>query len=222
MSIFYTASTQTDGSMKSPDNDQTIVRQNRVAFLEKNNINPADTTLHTLSYDGDDYCRYVTLDESAKGDGISRDGTINADAVVVTKIYHALMLPLADCVGAVIYDPIKRILMMSHLGRHNLEQHGGTKCIKYLIDNHDVNPSDLKVWLSPAAGRDSYPLHTFDDRGLREVAIEQLMNSGIAPEHIDASSIDTTLDPTYYSHSEFLQGRRDDDGRFAIVAVMTE
>lgn len=220
MELFFTASTQDDGSMKTPDGDQAVVRQNRIAFLEKNNINPADTTLHTLTYDGDDYCRYVTLGEDAKGDGIMRDGTIDADAVVVTNVYHGLMLPLADCVGAVIHDPVKNILMMSHLGRHNLEQHGGTKCIRYLAENHGSNPGDLTVWLSPAAGRDSYPLHAFDDRGLREVAIEQLMNGGIAPQNIDASLIDTTLDPAYYSHSEFLQGRRDEDGRFAIVAIM--
>lgn len=220
MTIFIAASTLEDGSMKTPDGDQNSIRQHRIAFLEKNNVNPADTTLHTLTYDSGEYCRYVTLGEDAKGDGIMRDGTIDADAVVVTNIYHALMLPLADCVGAVIHDPVKKILMMSHLGRHNLEQHGGTRCIKYLVDQHGVSPGDLTVWLSPAAGRDSYPLHAFDERGLREVAIEQLMNGGVAPENIDASLIDTTLDPAYYSHSEFLQGRRDEDGRFAIVAVM--
>lgn len=220
MGIFFTASTQNDGSMKTPYGDQTTIRQHRIAFLEKNNINPADTTLHTLTYEGDDYCRYITLGDDAKGDGIVRDATINADAVVVTNTNHALMLPLADCVGAVIHDPTKKILMLAHLGRHSLEQHGGTRCIKYLVDNHGVNPSNLTVWLSPAAGKDSYPLHAFDERGMREVAIEQLMNGGVAPENIDASLIDTTLDPTYYSHSEFLQGRRDEDGRFAIVAVM--
>jgi copper oxidase (laccase) domain-containing protein len=221
MSLIHAISTVADGSMKTPEGNQDVIRQNRMAFLQTNNINPADTTLHTLSYDGDDYCRYVTLDESAKGDGIMRESTINADAVVVTQTYHGLLLPLADCVGAVIHDPVKSILMMSHLGRHNLEQHGGAKCIKYLVDTHGVNPRDLIVQLTPAAGRESYPLHAFDERGLQEVAIEQLMNGGVAPENIHASTVDTTLDPSYFSHSEFLQGRRDEDGRFAVIAMMS-
>lgn len=222
MSIFFTASTQNDGSMKTPEADQTIIQQNRQTFLQKNDINPADSTLLTLSYDGDDYCRYIALDVATKGDGITRDGTINADGVVVTADYHGVLLPLADCVGAVIHDPVKKIMMVSHLGRHSLEQHGGTRSIKHLMDTYGVNPGDLTVWLSPAASRNSYPLEAFDGRGLREVAIEQLMNAGVVPEKINASTADTTLDPAYFSHSEFLQGRRDTDGRFAIVAVMRE
>jgi hypothetical protein len=44
---------------------------------------------------------------------------------------------------------------------------------------------------------------------------------GISPDNIQLSPIDTTLDPTYYSHSEFLKGHRDTDGRFCILAMTT-
>lgn len=206
--------------MKSLNGNQSAARQNRIAFLQRHHINPEDTTLHTLSYGGNDFNRYLTLDNTAKGDGILRNSTVDADAVVVTKSNHAILLPLGDCVGAVIHDPTKNILMISHLGRHNLEQYGGTKCIQYLINNYGVNPSMLIVQLSPAAGGKNYPLHAFNNRSMHDVTTEQLVAAGVSTENIAPSTIDTTAHADYYSHSEYLKGNRDKDGRFAIVAVM--
>jgi len=206
--------------MKSLDGDQEAARKNRVAFLQNNHIHPDDTTLHTLSYGGDNYCRYQTLDDNSKGDGILRGSTIDADAVVVTNPNHAVLLPLGDCIGAVIHDLSKNILMVSHLGRHNLVQHGGAQCIQYLVDNFDVNPNDLTFWLSPAAGKENYPLHAFDNRSLHDAATEQLLAAGVSPDNITASPIDSSTDLNYFSHSQFLKGNRDNDGRFAVVAML--
>ena len=210
-----------DGSMKSLDGDQSTARKNRTVFLAKNDINPADTTLHTLSYGGDNYCRYRELHDDDKGDGILRDSTIDADAVVVTHPNHAILLPLGDCVGAIIHDPTRDILMVSHLGRQNLEQYGGTKCIQYLIDNYGIDPTQLTVWLSPSAG-DGYPLHAFDNHSLQEVTLEQLAKAGVDEKKVNISTINTLTNLEYYSHSEFLKGNRRANGRFCIVAVMRD
>lgn len=192
----------------------------RRAFLQKLAIDPADTTLVQLTYESEDFCRYSTLTASDKGDGITRDATIVADALVVTQANHALFLPLADCIGAVIHDPVLDILMLSHLGRHNLVQYGGTKCIKYLIEKHNSNPETITVWLSPAAGIQNYPLYDFDNRGMHDVAAEQLIAAGILAENITTSPIDVAADAHYFSHSQFQKGNRDFDGRFAVVAVL--
>lgn len=206
--------------MKSLDGNHATARRNRAEFIKKCGLNPEAVTLHTLSYGGDDYCRYMELTEQTKGDGILRESTVDADAVIVKEPNHAILLPLADCVGAVIHDPTKNILMVSHLGRHNLEQFGGTKCIQYLLDKFDVNPHDLSVWLSPAAGKKNYPLYAFDNRSLHDVATEQLLAAGVVKESVETSPVDSSTDPDYFSHSQFLKGNRDTDGRFAIVAVM--
>jgi copper oxidase (laccase) domain-containing protein len=221
MKLVYFCSDVSDGSMKSLNGDQAAARHNRVSFLEKNGIDPTETTLHTLSYGGENYCRYVTLDDKAKGDGILRDSTIDTDAVVVAKPNHAILLPLADCIAAVIHDPTKNILMMSHLGRHNLEQFSGTRCIEYLVKEYEVNPTDLAVWLSPAADKENYPLYAFENRSLHDVATEQLITAGVAKENITASPIDSSTNPDYFSHSQFLKGNQDTDGRFAVVAVLS-
>jgi hypothetical protein len=221
LSIF--TSTRADGSMKPlAKTEIELVRQVRATFLERNDIQPDDTTCVRLEYVGDDYCRYMTIDSRYKGDGITRDSSIIVDALVVTKPRHALLLPLADCVGAVLHDASKGILMVSHLGRHNLEQQGGLESVRYLERNHGVDPKDLSVWLSPAAGAEPYPLFSFSNRGLQEVASEQLIAAGVLQENISAPPIDVAKDDDYYSHSQFLKGNRPDDGRFVIVAVMQE
>ena len=221
MPVKIATSTINDGSMKSPDHDFRTTLNARRTFLQQNDINPNDTTLVHLVYEGTNYARYLTIDSTLKGDGITRDSSIIADALVVTKPNHALLLPLADCIGAVIHDPIQNILMLSHLGRHNLEQQGGTKSIEYLVEKHNCDPIDLTVWLSPAAGAGNYPLFSFDSRSMHDVAMEQFIAAGVASQNISASSIDTTIDQQYFSHSQFLAGNRTTDGRHAVIAMMS-
>jgi copper oxidase (laccase) domain-containing protein len=208
--------------MKSTDQSYKSVLPTRKIFLDKYSISPDQSTLVQLVYEGADYCRYLALTSDNKGDGITRSASIEADALVVTEPDHALFLPLADCVGAVIHDPIKDILMVSHLGRHNLEQFGGTKCIEYLIEKHGVDPNSLTVWLSPAAGKDFYPLYAFDNRSLYDVATEQLIAAGVESQNITVSPIDSAADNNYFSHSQYLKGKRESDGRFAVVAMLTK
>lgn len=217
--LFYTTSTVADGSMKSPDQNYRTVLPARQKFLKKHTIKTTDTTLVQVTYETDDFCRYYTLTDEDRGDGMTRAPTFAADALVVTNPDHALFLPLADCIGAVIHDPSKSILMLSHLGRQNLEQMGGTKCIEYLIDKHGCDPKDLTVWLSPAAGRAAYPLYAFDNRSLHDITQEQLTAAGVSSKNMTVSPIDSATNTDYFSHSQFLKGNRDTDGRHAVVAV---
>ncbi|MFI5212871.1 MAG: laccase domain-containing protein, partial [Candidatus Saccharimonadales bacterium] len=77
-------------------------------------------------------------------------------------------------------------------------------------------------WLSPAVGSASYPLQAFGNRSLHEVIIEQLVQAGIRREKIEVSQIDTAKSNDYFSHSQYLAGQRESDGRFAIVAMMRD
>ena len=220
MSIQIYVSTQADGTMKSDDDNFKNVYDNRKKFLSNHEISIENTTKISVTFDTKNFTRYKTIDCSAKGNGMIRPQTIICDALVVTKLNHALFLPLADCVGAVIYNLEKNILMVSHLGRHSLEQNGGIKSVKYLEKIHNVRPSNLKIWLSPAAGAKNYPLFAFNNKSLHQVAVEQFLSAGVKIENITVSPIDTTNDKTYYSHSQYLLGRRPNDGRFAIAAVI--
>ena len=223
MNIFVATSTVADGNMLVPEDHSNIeVIENRKSFLAKNSIDIKQTTRVNVIHEGDNYCRYYELVEAHKGDGMEYDGIVAADALVTRLPNHALFLPIADCIGAVFFDPDKNVLMLSHLGRHSLEQNGGFESVKFLIDHYGCNPGNLKVWLTPAPGPDVYPLYKFDNRSLKNVLYQQIVTAGILEKNVVDNPADTSKDMDYYSHSEFLQGNRSDDGRYAIVAEMRE
>lgn len=222
MNIQIGISIVADGTMSfsERENNQTVIR-NRESFLSKHAINIHDSTRMLITYDTDDFCRYVEVSEDKKSHGMFDTNAPIADALVTRHPNHALFLPLADCVGAVIFDPIKQVLMLSHLGRHSLEQFGGRKSIEFLKHTYQSNPADLQVWLTPGPGQDNYPMFQFDNRSFKDVVFEQLQSAGILKDHIHDDPTDSTTDLNYFSHSEFLKGNRKTDGRYAIVAMMT-
>jgi copper oxidase (laccase) domain-containing protein len=221
--IVAAVSSRDDGNMKFGIGNDDETRQNRVAFLRNNDIEPSQTTLLQVTYDTTDFCRYHILDDEHQGEGmLEQVSTTEADAVIVTRPDHAVFLPLADCVGAIVYDTANQIMMVSHLGRHSVEQGSAQKSIHYLIEYFETDPSDLLVWLSPAVGNETYPLHAFDGRGLHDIVTEQFTQAGVDVHCIETSQVDTAQSDDYYSHSEFKAGNRDFDGHFAIVAMMRE
>lgn len=210
-----------DGNMDFPHADHEEVRSNRLAFFDQAGIDPFQATRLQVTYgDTTDFTRYKIVDDDQMGEGILRPSDDETDALVVARPEQAVFLPLADCAGAVIYDPSNQILMVSHLGRHSVEAEGGTRSIEFLQREFGSEPAELLVWLSPAVGSESYPLYAFGNRGLHEVIVEQMAKAGVSTNHIEVSHVDTAESPDYFSHSEFLAGNRSEDGRFAIVAMM--
>ena len=193
---------------------------NRSKFLRSYGMTPTQTILVHLTYDGEDYKRYFTVSSAVAGDGIVSPSTIVADALFTADKNTALLLPVADCIGAVLYDPTAQVIGLAHLGRHNLLQNGGAGVIDYMARDFGTDPTRLQVWLSPAAGREHYPLYDFDNRSLHEVAYAQLSSVGVSPENIIADTRDTTTDERLFSHSRFVAGGQSLDGRQAVVCMM--
>lgn len=217
--LVIATSQMSDGSMSVGVTDQQRL-SNRSNFLQKYSISPQRTVLVHLAYEGDDYRRYFTVSSDMAGDGIVSASTVTADALFTNEKNLALLLPIADCIGAVLYDPDHQVMGLAHLGRHNLAQSGGTSVVEYMSQDFGTDPSKLRIFLSTAAGRQNYPLYDFDNRSLHEVALEQLRTAGVNGDNIEIDRRDTTQDNTLYSHSEFLKGNRTDDGRQAIVCMM--
>lgn len=216
-------SSKKNGSMKlnHPNGDADIIK-NRVSFLKSIGIHSRNATLVGVSYDTDDFARYRIVEEDEKGIGIhDRENVIDADALVTHSKDHALFLPLADCVGAILYDEEHEVLMVSHLGRHSTEIEGAKKSVVFLREHYKTDATKLRVWLSPGVGSATYPLHAFNGKSLHEVIESQLQTAGVSQQNIENATINTAESSDYYSHSEFLKGN-DEFGRFAIVAMMTE
>lgn len=216
------------GSMLDRHNPNSAeTAYNRRAFLSKFGFDSKKATLLTISMlkratvtHDTNFCRYVTLTKDSIGDGMDNEGTFIADALVTSRKGEPLILPVADCVGAVLYDPEHSILMVSHLGRHSLEQNGGKKSVHYLVDTFKTEPNKLKVWLSPAPGKASYQIWALENKGMKEATLEQLLDAGVHSSNIIDNQDDTATNKNYYSYSEFLKGNRKEDGDHMIVAVM--
>ena len=223
MNVIVAQSTVSDGSMLNRHNrEDPVVIQNRIAFLERHGIKHTDTTRLGLSYDTESFCRYQLIDATAKGNGMHGITPEYADAYVVTQPNHAILLPVADCIGAVLFDPVHEVLMVSHLGRHSLEQDGAYQSVAFLQKHFASNPKELKVWMTAAPNQEVYPIWALDGKGMKQAAFEQLERAGINQENIQDNPADTATDEQYYSFSEFLKGNRTDDGDHCIVAMMTE
>jgi len=221
MSIIVAISKVNDGNMLIRDDKlNPDVINNRKSFLKKNDIDISRTTKVSTVYNTDDYCRYIEVDKDKLGDGMIDVETFSSDALITKDLDHALFLPIADCIGAAIFDPINNTVMMTHLGRQSLEQNGGYKSIRHLIDNFKADPSKLLVWLTPAPGVESYPVFSLSNRSLKNITYEQLRSAGVLLKNINDNTADTSSDVEYFSHSEFLKGNRPNDGRFAIVIMM--
>lgn len=221
MKVRTAISTVIDGTMSFSKNNSTQdVQHNRTTFLSRQGITMDETTKVYVTYDRDDYCQYIEVSEEDKGIGMFNDSTLISDALITKDPNHALFLPLADCVGMVVYDSVQNILMVSHVGRHSLEQHGAFNSVNHMITTYHSKPDSLYIWLTPAPGVDNYPLYAFNNRPFKDVVFDQLNEAGISPLRITDNPADSTKDDRYFSHSEFLAGRREIDGRYSIVAVM--
>lgn len=227
-SIAVFTSLVADGSMYNRDDlADPSVTAHREKLLAAHNITLDQTTrLHVgiakrANVDHDDnWCRYMIVDQSHKGDGMRGEGVIVADAIVTTQPNHALLLPVADCIGLAIYDPEHHALMLSHLGRHSIEQEGAKKSVEFLIEHFQTNPAKLRLWATAAAGKDKYPLWNVDNKSLKEALFDQLESVGVSKEQVTDDPNETTSDDRYFSFSEFRLGNRSVDGDHCIVAMM--
>jgi copper oxidase (laccase) domain-containing protein len=203
--VLAVVSSASDGNMKKgslPPEEIERVEQNRYELFERIGISPEQVTLVSLSYAKDDFRVYWEATSDHKGKGIVSPDIEPADALVTREKGIALFL------------------MLTHLGRHNIEQHGGQKSVDYLVDTYDSKPEDIDVWLGPAAGKETYPLFSFNNRSMHEVIIEQMTSAGIQTDNIEVSLVDVAKTQDYFSHSEFLKGHRDSDGRFVAIAML--
>ena len=218
-SVLVAMSDVNDGSMsKAVGEDERDA--NRSRFLRSRGISSDDTTLVRLLYEGNDYCRFEVVGNERAGDGITRPTSHVNDGLFTTMAGLALFLPVADCVATVLYDPLHHALGLVHLGRHNLEQKAATEAVRFMQAAFESRAEDLKAFLGPAAGRAAYPVRSLNGRGLQEIALEQLKTAGVIESNIVTDPRDTTNDPTFFSHSEFLKGNRELDGRQAVVAML--
>jgi copper oxidase (laccase) domain-containing protein len=216
-------SSSSDETMKFAGSDPKVVVANREQFLAKLGIKLTDTTLVGVTYDTDDFTKYKIVTPADKGLGMTPGTSVgDSDALAVDSPEHALFLLVADCAAVVLYDPEHSVMMLSHVGRHSAEADGARKSAEFMKTHFNGDPSQLLVWIGPAVGKATYPLHNLGGVSLHEAITEQLERAGVVTDHIEASTVDTAHDANYFSHSEHTK-KGDTSypaGRFAVVAMI--
>lgn len=136
-----------------------------------------------------------------------------SDGLVTRMPEVGLLLPLADCLGAVIFDEEHGVVGLLHAGRQNIEQDGPKKFIEYLRDNFGSKPEKLRIFCSPYAL--NYRIMALGGKSIQEAAMGQFASAGILPENIIDPKVDTVSDENFPSNSS-----GDSTKRFAIVVKM--
>ena len=208
-------STLSDGNMRFfGAEDETKIINNQIGLGAKIGVNNI-ARIRTI-YDGrTDFTSYYEITDSNLDDfrvTVKEDSIPVSDGLYTKLSKVGLLLPIADCLGIVVYDPKTEIIGLLHSGRQNLEQYGATKFVERLVEQCGVNPAELKIFFSPCA--QNYEIYALGNQKLPDAAKVQLEKAGVKPENIKESGIDTVTDSNFPSASA-----GDKTTRFAIIVA---
>lgn len=222
-------SSRNDGTvldMSLENRHDPAVVANRRNFCEAVGVDYKDCVYQIVSYDQGN-----SFDVIGEVDKPDAEG-VNADVLYTEKPDIGLFLPIADCVGTVIYDPARNALALAHLGRHASIAKTMQKTIEFFKEKGS-NPENIIIWMAPSVAKHDYILTWFDhltDEDWKNYATAEndgihldlsgfnanlAIKAGVLSGNIHISTVNTASDPNYFSHS-----RGDSNGRFAVVAQL--
>lgn len=228
-SLIVSVSSRDDGTVLDrtlPNIHESNIVENRQKFCAKAGVDYERCVYQIIRYDDQS-----TYDVIKVVDAPSTRG-VYADVLYTEMPGIGLFLPIADCVGTVIYDPVRRALALAHIGRHASIAKTMNEAIGRFIENGS-NPADLTIWMAPSVAQTDYRMEYFDHiddpdwQGFAESRDDGVyldmtgynrnlaQNCGVPSANIHISPVNTARDPNYFSHS---QG--DTNGRFAVLAMM--
>jgi YfiH family protein len=233
--LTYTISTAAGGNMSFLFGERDEVLANRRKFLLKTGIDLGQCATVRLKHED----RIFTVTENNAGAGMrDLESAPEADALITKEMGIGLFLMVADCAPALVYDPVKSVLALVHLGWRGVEEHLIQKVIMRMVRDYGSKIEDMEILIGPAIQKESYkfevpPQKEFpgwesyifkDSDNLYHVDFlsyikDQLLELKIKEGQFSVSSIDTFSSNEYFSHRRSeLTGEK--EGRFAVVAVM--
>ena len=160
---------------------------------------------------------------------MTREDLEGYDAFITNLSGVAIGVRTADCVPVLLHDPGKRVIAAIHSGWKGTVQMISRKVIGIMEDRYGTNASDLQAAIGPCIGPESFQVGEdvatmFKDAGfpmdrvwqfmgpkgkkpmsgghhinLPEACRWILLETGVPEENIHVSSIDSYLDPSFYS-----------------------
>ncbi len=163
---------------------------------------------------------------------VAQAGVFEADAVITDVVGLPIAIRTADCLPALMYDPVKRVIAAVHAGWKSTKLDIARKSVELLRRDYGVDPAHIRVAIGPcircascevgAEFKDYFPLETVETpAGLRfdifKANVRQLTEAGVKPGNI----LDCGLD-SFTDKGRFHSFRRDADrsGRMLSVIMM--
>jgi YfiH family protein len=163
---------------------------------------------------------------------VSRAGIFEADAIVTDIVGLAIGIRTADCLPALLYDPVRKVIAAVHAGWKSTKLEIARKTVEFLRSGYGVDPKNIRAAIGPCIRREScavgpefreyFPRDTFSTpEGLHfdilSANMRQLTRSGVKRENIFDSGLCSFTDA-----ARFHSFRRDADksGRMISVIMM--
>ncbi len=201
-------------SMLPTNTTMDVVMANRKQFAET--LGFKETSLIRANQDHTNLVEEVT-------DAYPTTDPPQADALISKTPGWLIGVTIADCVGLALYDPVNSALGIVHSGRKGTIGRIASNTIHKMQESYGTDPAELLVYLSPCPNPDEYPIDldtakACDPRYLsptsnpnevyydnRLAVYDQLIEEGVAPEHIEIDERSTISNPQLHSY------RRDGD-----------
>lgn len=228
--LLRAVSTKADGNLSLRHESDQVVLPKRELFLAKHGVSSKDCVFIQTEH-GDNIAH---VDVSNKGQSIPTEALITKDKGVV------LFLLTGDCFPVSFYDPVEQVIALAHLGWKPTDKGLVIKVIKEMENMYGSRLENISMFIGPGIQNDSYKFENpiqkelpdwsdyLKDVDTGETVIDlvgyieaQAINSGVLPENIDISSVDTATSDEYFSHYRSIR-TGEPEARFAtIIGLIT-
>ena len=161
---------------------------------------------------------------------VSRAGIFEADAIVTDVPGLAVGIRTADCLPALLYDPVRKVIAAVHAGWRSTKLDIARKTVEFMRSDYGVDPKNIRAAIGPCIRKDScevgpefrqyFPMDTFQTpEGLRfdifSANMRQLTRAGVKAENIFDSGLCSFKDA-----ARFHSFRRDADASGRMISVL--
>ena len=223
--LLYAGSNARDGNLSLRLESPEVVIPRREAFLASHGVRSEDCVF-IETQDGE----IIThVGSSEKGQMVTTEALITAESGVV------LYLLTGDCFPVSFYDPENRVIALAHMGRRPTDKQLAVQVIREMGRVYHSQPENIKVFIAPGIHKESYVFPELTQQtesdwsrfrsvlpsGEIQVDIlgnvhDQVLRSGVLPENIEISPVDTATDPDYFSYYRAVR-TGEPQGRFATI-----
>ena len=218
--------------------DETAVTENFKRFAKSLGVSSESFVLSDQTHTTN--IRRVGAEDRGKGFTKERDYS-DIDGLVTNEPGVTLACFYADCVPLYFYDPVKKVIALSHSGWRGTVAGMGRVTIEKMHADFGCNPKDIRVCVGPSICQDCYEVSedvaeefakVFSGRE-KEILLAKsnqkyqldlwkaneilLLDAGIKREHLEITDICTCCNPLYLFSHRASMGKRGNLGAFLVL-----